>query len=77
LDSISSLAISPDGSTLLSGAQDASVRFWDLSDKTCLLEAHPPHRHRGDEGVLAVAWGEDEVAGSAGADGVVKLYVEQ
>ena len=77
LDSISSLAISPDGTTLLSGAHDASVRFWDLSDKTCLQEALPPHRPRNDEGVLAVAWGEDEVAGSAGADGVIKLYVEE
>lgn len=77
LDSISSLAISPDGSTLLSGSQDSSVRFWDLSDKTCLQEALPPHRQRGDEGVLSVSWGMDEVAGSAGADGVVKLYVEQ
>lgn len=77
LESISSLAISPDGSTLLSGAHDASVRFWDLSDKTCLQEALPPHRQRGDDGVLAVAWGDDEVAGSAGADGIIKLYVEQ
>jgi len=77
LESIASLAISPDGSTLLSGAHDASVRFWDLVDKTCLQEALPPHRQRGDEGVLAVAWGDDEVAGSAGADGIVKLYVEQ
>ena len=77
LDSISSLAISPDGTTLLSGAQDASVRFWDLNDKSCLQEALPPHRQRGDEGVLCVAWGDDEVAGSAGADGVVKLYLEQ
>jgi len=77
LESIASLAISPDGSTLLSGAHDASVRFWDLADKTCLQEALPPHRQRADEGVLAVAWGDDEVAGSAGADGIVKLYVEQ
>lgn len=77
LESIASLAISPEGSTLLSGAHDASVRFWDLADKTCLQEALPPHRQRGDEGVLSVAWGDDEVAASAGADGIVKLYVEQ
>ena len=76
LDAVSSLAISPNGTTLLSGAHDSSVRFWDLSDKTCLQEALPPHRPRGDEGVLAVAWGDDEIAGSAGADGIVKLYVE-
>ncbi|OWT41713.1 nuclear mRNA splicing protein [Cryptococcus neoformans Bt1] len=72
---ITSLALSPSSPTcILTSSVDCTVRLWDLTKKTSIQEL-AGHRGRADEGVCAVAsHPELPVIGSAGADGVVRLW---
>ncbi|KIR67115.1 nuclear mRNA splicing protein [Cryptococcus bacillisporus CA1873] len=72
---ITSLALSPSSPTcILTSSVDCTVRLWDLTKKTSIQELSG-HRGRADEGVCAVAsHPELPVIGSAGADGVVRLW---
>lgn len=73
--SISSLALSPDGSELVSGGHDASLRFWDMERRSCSQEVSTAHRLYRGEGVTRVVWSDDgRWVVSAGGDGVVKVY---
>ncbi|KAH8928180.1 WD40 repeat-like protein [Atractiella rhizophila] len=74
LDSVTSLDIDPSGLTLVSGGHDCSIRFWDIQSKTCVQEISS-HRNKGGEGILDVKYHPTSpVLGSAGADGIVKVY---
>lgn len=74
-EAVTSLSIDPAGFLLVSGGHDCSVRFWDLfNTRACVYET-PSHRHKGNEGVLAVEFHPKlMILASSGADGVVKLY---
>lgn len=77
LDAVTSLSIDASGFSLVSGGHDCSLRFWDLlKTKGCVQES-TTHRKKGEEGVLNVAFhpGGLPFVASAGADGVVKLYM--
>ncbi|WVW83673.1 hypothetical protein I302_105694 [Kwoniella bestiolae CBS 10118] len=72
---ITSLSISPLSPTcILTSSTDCSVRLWDLGKKTCLQDLSG-HRERSGEGVNMVAsHPELPIVGTAGADGVVRLW---
>ena len=60
---IKALAFSPDGTLLLSGSWDKSVRLWNVATSTLVkemsnLDDHVTP-HSGDEGIFAVAWVAD------------------
>lgn len=77
LDAVTTLAVSPSGTTLVSGGHDCSIRFWDLasSGRSCVHEV-TSHRRKGQEGVLDVEWWrEGRAVASGGADGVVKVII--
>ncbi|WVO16351.1 hypothetical protein L204_104026 [Cryptococcus depauperatus] len=73
--SITSLALSPSSPTcILTSSTDCSVRLWDLGKKTSIQDMSG-HRPRAEEGICAVAsHPELPVIGTAGADGVVRLW---
>jgi WD40 repeat protein/serine/threonine protein kinase len=67
---VQSLALSADGTRLLSGALDGTVRVWDLDSGRCV------RTFRGhDDEVRHVQWGaDDRYALSAGQDNTVRLW---
>ncbi|WWC93966.1 hypothetical protein V866_000804 [Kwoniella sp. B9012] len=72
---ITSLSISPLSPTcILTSSTDCLVRLWDLGKKTCIQDLSG-HRERSGEGVNMVAsHPELPIVGTAGADGVVRLW---
>ncbi|KAK8864188.1 hypothetical protein IAR55_001434 [Kwoniella newhampshirensis] len=72
---VTSLSISPLSPTcILTSSTDCTVRLWDLGKKTSIQDLSG-HRGRNGEGVCAVAsHPELPVVGTAGADGVVRLW---
>nr|XP_019007091.1 uncharacterized protein I203_00687 [Kwoniella mangroviensis CBS 8507]OCF70552.1 hypothetical protein I203_00687 [Kwoniella mangroviensis CBS 8507] len=72
---ITSLSISPLSPTcILTSSTDCLVRLWDLGKKTCVQDLSG-HRERSGEGVNMVAsHPELPIVGTAGADGVVRLW---
>ncbi|WWC89550.1 uncharacterized protein L201_004474 [Kwoniella dendrophila CBS 6074] len=72
---ITSISISPSSPTcILTSSIDCSIRLWDLSKKTCLQDLLG-HRERSGEGVNMVSsHPELPIIGTAGADGVVRLW---
>ncbi|KAI9095527.1 WD40-repeat-containing domain protein [Phlyctochytrium arcticum] len=74
-DAVSTLDVSPDGLTLVSGGHDCSIRWWDLSTHKCVQE-YTSHRPKNEEGIWAVKYHPEQatIMASGGADGVAKLY---
>ncbi len=69
-DGVSSVALSGDGRTALSGGDDGTVRVWDLATGRCsaVLEGHT-------DGVSSVALsGDGRTAVSGGEDGTVRVW---
>ncbi|KAL8279921.1 hypothetical protein RQP46_007771 [Phenoliferia psychrophenolica] len=74
LDGVTSLALDPTGTTLVSVGHDTSLRFWDLASLTCVREV-AAHRNKQSEGILDVKFhAKLQVVATAGADGTVKLW---
>lgn len=69
-DSVCSVALTPDGKQLASGAADGKIKFWDVESGRCLrtLDGH-------EEWVQAVALSSDgRSLASGGRDNLVKLW---
>lgn len=72
--SISSLSLSPDGRELVSAGHDASLRFWSLEKRSCVMEVQGARVMRG-EGCVGVEWSADgRTVVGGGGDGVVKVF---
>lgn len=67
---VSRLALSPDGSTLATGAGDKTVRLWDVESGASLAVLRSPAE------VYALAWSPSgsHLAASGGEDGAVRLW---
>uniref|UniRef100_A0A0N5BXD3 WD_REPEATS_REGION domain-containing protein n=1 Tax=Strongyloides papillosus TaxID=174720 RepID=A0A0N5BXD3_STREA len=77
VESISTLAIDPNGLYLLSGSHDGSIRLWNMEKRTCLQEI-AAHRKKFDMSVMSVAFHPSRpIIGSAGADSLAKIYTSQ
>lgn len=75
LDSVTSLAVDPNGLYLLSGSHDCSIRLWNLENKTCVQEI-TAHRKKFDESIFDVAFHPSRpYIASAGADALAKVFV--
>nr|CAD7202797.1 unnamed protein product [Timema douglasi] len=75
LDSVTSLAVDPNGLYLLSGSHDCSIRLWNLDNKTCVQEI-TAHRKKFDESIFDVAFHPSRpYIASAGADALAKVFV--
>ncbi|MFH4975926.1 hypothetical protein AB6A40_002635 [Gnathostoma spinigerum] len=74
VEAISSLAIDPNGLYLLSGSHDGSLRLWNMEKRICLQEI-AAHRKKYDSSVMSVAFHPSRsLIGSAGADGLAKVF---
>ncbi|KAI9295720.1 WD40 repeat-like protein [Neoconidiobolus thromboides FSU 785] len=74
LDSVSSLDISSSNLTLVSGGHDASIRWWDLSNYSCIQE-FSSHRSKSNQAVYSVKFHKSYPwLATAGADSIVKLF---
>ncbi|CAJ0582644.1 unnamed protein product, partial [Mesorhabditis spiculigera] len=74
VESISSLAVDPNGLYLLSGSHDGSLRVWDLEKRVCLQEI-AAHRKKFDAAVNSIAFHPSRpLIGSAGADSLGKVF---
>jgi striatin 1/3/4 len=75
LDAVTSIAVDQSGLYVLSGSHDCSIRLWNLETKTCIQEL-TSHRKKFDESIHDVAFHPSRpFFASAGADGLVKVYV--
>ncbi|KAL5109462.1 Striatin-3 [Taenia crassiceps] len=75
LEGVTALAVDPRGLILLSASHDASIRLWDIETRTCVQE-FTSHRRKHDESIHSVAFHPTlPLIASAGADGLVKVYV--
>ncbi|XP_076042809.1 connector of kinase to AP-1 isoform X1 [Oratosquilla oratoria] len=75
LDSVTSLAVDPNGLYLLSGSHDCSIRLWQLDSKQCVQEI-TAHRKKFDESIFDVAFHPTKpFIASAGADALSKVFV--
>jgi striatin 1/3/4 len=74
LDSVTSLAIDPQQTCLLSGSHDRSIRLWNLENKNCLQEI-TAHQKKDDESIHDVAFHLSKpYMASVGADSIAKIY---
>uniref|UniRef100_A0A8C4HG47 Striatin N-terminal domain-containing protein n=1 Tax=Dicentrarchus labrax TaxID=13489 RepID=A0A8C4HG47_DICLA len=75
LDSVTSLAVDPNGLYLMSGSHDCSIRLWNMESKTCIQE-FTAHRKKSEESIHDVAFHPTKCyIGSAGADALAKVFV--
>ncbi|XP_034043563.1 striatin [Thalassophryne amazonica] len=75
LDSVTSLAVDPNGLYLMSGSHDCSIRLWNMETKTCIQE-FTAHRKKFEESIHDVAFHPTKCyIGSAGADALAKVFV--
>uniref|UniRef100_A0A8D3BHD9 Striatin N-terminal domain-containing protein n=1 Tax=Scophthalmus maximus TaxID=52904 RepID=A0A8D3BHD9_SCOMX len=75
LDSVTCLAVDPNGLYLMSGSHDCSIRLWNMESKTCIQE-FTAHRKKSEESIHAVAFHPTKCyIGSAGADALAKVFV--
>ncbi|KAJ3352983.1 hypothetical protein GGF32_003236 [Allomyces javanicus] len=74
-DAVAAAQFHPNGLVLVTGGHDCSMRVWDVGSRACLQE-WPAHRRRRDAGIWSVRCAPDGGGGlgSAGADGVVRVY---
>ncbi|CAF1517315.1 unnamed protein product, partial [Didymodactylos carnosus] len=74
LDAVTSLAIDPQQTCLLSGSHDRSIRLWNLDSKNCIQEV-TAHQKKDDESVHDVAFHYSKpYLASVGADSIAKIY---
>ncbi|CAF1034565.1 unnamed protein product [Didymodactylos carnosus] len=74
LDAVTSLAIDPQQTCLLSGSHDRSIRLWNLDNKSCVQEV-TAHQKKDDESVHDVAFHYSKsYLASVGADSIAKIY---
>ncbi|MHC5775663.1 nSTAND1 domain-containing NTPase [Nostoc sp.] len=69
-DNVSSVAISADGETIVSGGNDGTVRLWNLQGQTL---AEPLRGHEGYVSSVAIS-ADGETIVSGGYDGTVRLW---
>uniref|UniRef100_A0A8C6KF07 Striatin, calmodulin binding protein n=1 Tax=Nothobranchius furzeri TaxID=105023 RepID=A0A8C6KF07_NOTFU len=75
LDSVTCLAVDPNGLYLMSGSHDCSIRLWNMETRTCIQE-FTAHRKKSDESIHDVAFHPTRCyIGSAGADALAKVFV--
>lgn len=75
LDAVTSVTIDPNGLYLLSGSHDASIRLWGFESKTCVQE-FTAHRPKFNEAVHQASFHPNKgYVASAGADGLIKIFV--
>ncbi|XP_022616332.1 LOW QUALITY PROTEIN: striatin-like [Seriola dumerili] len=75
LDSVTCLAVDPNGLYLMSGSHDCSIRLWNMESKTCIQE-FTAHRKKFEESIHDVAFHPTKCyIGSAGADALAKVFV--
>ncbi|XP_054460654.1 striatin-like [Anoplopoma fimbria] len=75
LDSVTCLAVDPNGLYLMSGSHDCSIRLWNMESKTCIQE-FTAHRKKSEESIHDVAFHPSKCyIGSAGADALAKVFV--
>ncbi|KAI4833278.1 hypothetical protein KUCAC02_016188, partial [Chaenocephalus aceratus] len=75
LDSVTCLAVDPNGLYLMSGSHDCSIRLWNMESKTCIQE-FTAHRKKSEESIHDVAFHPTKCyIGSAGADALAKVFV--
>ncbi|CAJ1052790.1 striatin isoform X1 [Xyrichtys novacula] len=75
LDSVTCLAVDPNGLYLMSGSHDCSIRLWNMESKTCIQE-FTAHRKKFEESIHDVAFHPTKCyIGSAGADALAKVLV--
>ncbi|KAJ3039309.1 hypothetical protein HDV00_012301 [Rhizophlyctis rosea] len=75
LDGVTTVDVAPGGLTMATGGHDCSIRWWDLSTRSCIQE-YTGHRKKNDEGVWTVKYHPSlqEHMASGGADGLCKVY---
>ena len=72
-DCVTSVAWSPDGKTLASGAEDNTIRYWDVHTGH-LLQTLKGH----SDWVWSVAWSQDgKMLASGGSDRTIRLWEVQ
>ncbi|KAL3057378.1 hypothetical protein OYC64_007786 [Pagothenia borchgrevinki] len=75
LDAVTCLTTDPNGTYLISGSHDCSVRLWMLDNRTCVQEI-TAHRKKHDEAIHDVAFHSSQpFIASAGADALAKIFV--
>ncbi|CBY21362.1 unnamed protein product [Oikopleura dioica] len=74
-DAVSTVAIDKTGAYLLTGGHDSSIRLWNIDTKVCVQEM-TAHRPKNDEAVHYATFHINKgYVASAGADGLVKIFV--
>lgn len=74
LDAVTSLAIDPQQTSLLSGSHDRSIRLWNIENKNCLQEL-TSHQKKDDESIHDIAFHPSKpFMASVGADSIAKIY---
>ncbi|KAF3847704.1 hypothetical protein F7725_020732 [Dissostichus mawsoni] len=74
LDAVTCLTTDPNGTYLISGSHDCSVRLWMLDNRTCVQEI-TAHRKKHDEAIHDVAFHSSQpFIASAGADALAKIF---
>ncbi|XP_023809592.1 striatin [Oryzias latipes] len=75
LDSVTCLAVDPNGLYLMSGSHDCSIRLWNMETRTCIQE-FTAHRKKFEESIHDVAFHPTKCyISSAGADALAKVFV--
>ncbi|KYQ88965.1 WD40 repeat-containing protein [Tieghemostelium lacteum] len=71
---ISSLAIDPSGLYLASCSHDSSIRFWDISSKTCVQDLNS-HRPKYDESINCIKYHPTKgYFASGGSDSIIRIH---
>jgi len=75
---VSCLALDGTGLHIASGSHDASIRIWNAAERKIrqVLDTHQTHRSKYQEAIHSVTYHQTQpFLASAGADGIIKLYV--